>query len=224
MELRSYSKNRDRENVIRIWREIGWYPRYYACLDLVVGVSHKEEIERLIRESAQNGIEGFLLRRNLIDILASDVRTSSNIFDFDDLRKGSPLFAAMPITTGSHATLFGALLGNSAAQRAVDVRERQRLRLGEGAGRVPVGFDGRVRAALRLDLGKGAPFVPGVDQRRKGQEQHLWAQGRPIPRRRDPGAYRGEIRMELAWGHIAARLWSRVVSAKLHGYEIGAMA
>ena len=34
----------------RYWREIDWRPRYYACLDTVVGISHKEEIRALIEE------------------------------------------------------------------------------------------------------------------------------------------------------------------------------
>ncbi len=50
----------------RYWDKISWYPRYYACLDTVVGLSHQGEIERLVRESSKNGIELFLLRANLI--------------------------------------------------------------------------------------------------------------------------------------------------------------
>lgn len=94
----------------RYWREIGWYPRFYACLDLVVGLSHKDAIVDLIRTSAKNGIELFFLRHNLIDALPKDLRRSPMVIDFDRLR---PLdgFAVKPATTGSHAALIGAQLG-----------------------------------------------------------------------------------------------------------------
>ena len=32
----------------RYWHQIGWYPRYYICLDLVVGVSHKDAIVDMV--------------------------------------------------------------------------------------------------------------------------------------------------------------------------------
>lgn len=95
----------------RHWDAIGWYPTYYICLDKVVGLSHKDEIARLIRERSRNGIRAFFLRNNLIKELPSDVANSDVVFDFDAFRTSSPLFSPMPITTGSHASLFGALLG-----------------------------------------------------------------------------------------------------------------
>ena len=94
----------------RYWEEIGWYPQYYICLDKVVGVSHQEPIEKLIRNSDQNGIELFLLRQNLIDRFPKDVKSSPKIINFDELKKYPELLKSMPITTGSHAALFGALL------------------------------------------------------------------------------------------------------------------
>ena len=83
----------------RHWREIGWRPRYYACLDLVVGLSHKEAIAELIREGR---IERFLLRGNLVEALG-DAGANPRVIDFDALRKDEPLLALDPITTGSHA-------------------------------------------------------------------------------------------------------------------------
>jgi FkbM family methyltransferase len=95
----------------RYWGEIGWYPRYYICLDKVVGLSHKDPIARLIRERAKNGIEGFLLRRNLIDELPRDLADLDCVLDFDRLMTDHALLSPTPITTGSHAALFGVLLG-----------------------------------------------------------------------------------------------------------------
>jgi FkbM family methyltransferase len=96
----------------RYWETIGWYPRFYACLDLVVGLSHKEAIAGLIRDSDENGIELFFLRRNLIDALPKDLRGSSKIIEFDKLLSG-PLrgVAEERITTASHSAVIGALLG-----------------------------------------------------------------------------------------------------------------
>jgi hypothetical protein len=94
----------------RYWHEIGWYPRYYACLDLVVGISHKEAIADLIRGSDATGIEFFFLRANLIDTLPEELRRSHKLVNFDRLGAIDG-FAAEPLTTGSHAALFGAHLG-----------------------------------------------------------------------------------------------------------------
>ena len=95
----------------RYWYEIGYFPRYYVCLDKVVGLSHKDQIEKLIRESDRNGIQFFLLRKNLVELLDEDLQRSERILDFDDLRASIDLFDPIPFTTGSHSALFGALLG-----------------------------------------------------------------------------------------------------------------
>ena len=95
----------------RYWYEIGWFPRYYICLDKVVGVSHKDQIAKLIRESDSNGIELFLLRRNLIALFDESLQKSDRVLDFDTLRANVDLFDPVPFTTGSHAALFGSLLG-----------------------------------------------------------------------------------------------------------------
>lgn len=94
----------------RYWDEIRWYPRYYSCLDLVVGLSHAEQIARLIRNAHQYGIERFLLRRNLIDHIGR-VENGDCIVDFDRLRRESRQFSRRPITTGSHTLIWAASLG-----------------------------------------------------------------------------------------------------------------
>jgi hypothetical protein len=96
----------------RYWHEIRWYPRYYICLDLVVGLSHKDAIADLIRSCDRNGIELFFLRRNLIAELPNDLMGSPCIIDYDRLHDQSlHSFAAGPITSGSHAALIGVHLG-----------------------------------------------------------------------------------------------------------------
>lgn len=96
----------------RFWERINWYPRYYACFDVVVGLSHKDAILDLIRHSDKNGIELFFLRNNLIRALPSDQRASPKVVNFDTLLRG-PLAGVAEdwITTGSHAAVVGALLG-----------------------------------------------------------------------------------------------------------------
>jgi FkbM family methyltransferase len=95
----------------RFWDRIGWYPRYYICLDAVVGQSHKPAIERLIRERKQNGIELFVLRKDLVEQFPPDIQHDQRIMLFENLRETSKLFTPMPFTTGSHAALVGVQLG-----------------------------------------------------------------------------------------------------------------
>lgn len=91
----------------RYWREIDWRPRYYACVDLVVGMSHKDEIAALIEEGR---IERFLLRANLIDALGPTARTR-RVVNFDAVRGGRTLLSVNPPTTGSHSALWAAGMG-----------------------------------------------------------------------------------------------------------------
>ncbi len=95
----------------RHWRRIGWRPRYYACLDTVVGVSHRAEIETMIRQADELGIDAFLLRDNLIQGCEPAVGRSGRVINFDELAALGGLLDVEPITTGSHAALFEALLG-----------------------------------------------------------------------------------------------------------------
>ncbi len=96
----------------RYWHGIGWYPRFYACLDRVVGLSHRDAIIELIRASERNGIELFFLRKNVVEALPPDVRDFPQVIDFDALhqqRLGG--IAYETLTTGSHSALIGAYLG-----------------------------------------------------------------------------------------------------------------
>ncbi len=94
----------------RYWREIGWRPTYYACLDTVVGLSHKEEIASLVAERGEGAIRRFLLRRNLIEALGAAGATR-RVENFDALRTQDEALGIDPITTGSHAALWAARLG-----------------------------------------------------------------------------------------------------------------
>jgi hypothetical protein len=94
----------------RYWDEIGWYPRFYSCLDDVVGLSHAEEIARLVRKAPDYGIERFLLRRALIDRIGR-IDNRNRIIDFDLLYQSVRQFSRLPLTTGSHTLIWAASLG-----------------------------------------------------------------------------------------------------------------
>lgn len=91
----------------RHWHEIDWRPTHYACLDTIVGLSHRDAIAGLIEEGQ---IEHFLLRSNLIADLGSVARTR-RVVNFDALSAGQPLFGDPGVTTGAGAALWGAHLG-----------------------------------------------------------------------------------------------------------------
>ncbi|WP_306250413.1 glycosyltransferase [Parvularcula sp. IMCC14364] len=94
----------------RYWDEINWYPQYYCCLDLVVGLSHKAEIKRLIETSHKTGIRLFMLRQNLIEEIGA-VKNQERVLNFDELKRYSAVLQAPTITTGSHTAAFAAMLG-----------------------------------------------------------------------------------------------------------------
>lgn len=94
----------------RYWDEINWYPTYYSCLDLVLGVSHKEEIARLIEKSDEYGIRLFLLRDNLIEQLG-EIKNAYKVINFDRIRGGYQLLTAPTLSTGSHTAAWAAALG-----------------------------------------------------------------------------------------------------------------
>ncbi len=104
----------------RHWDRIGWYPRYYICLDTVVGLSHKQAIARLVRESDSNGIRYFILLQELVACVP-ELQNHPRILIFDhvqrvllsgDMQHSSPFFSPVdPLTTGSHAALMGAVFG-----------------------------------------------------------------------------------------------------------------
>lgn len=91
----------------RYWRTIDWRPTFYSCLDLVVGLSHREAIAELIEEGR---IERFLLRSNLIDALG-DPGKAPTVVCWEELASTEPLVADPRVTTGSHTTLWAASMG-----------------------------------------------------------------------------------------------------------------
>lgn len=93
----------------RYWYEINWFPDYYSCLDLVVGISHLEEIAKLISNADELGIKAFLLREELIEKLGKTGR-SPKVINFDLLRHGYETWQSEPITTGSHTCAWASIL------------------------------------------------------------------------------------------------------------------
>lgn len=94
----------------RYWNRINWWPTLYACLDTVVGVSHKDEIIKLIEKSNENGIRKFILRDNLISQLGP-LQNSGKIINFDRFEGAHLSEPINPITTGSHSALWAAIHG-----------------------------------------------------------------------------------------------------------------
>jgi len=94
----------------RYWDKIKWYPQYFSCLDLVVGLSHAKEIKRLIENADEYGIKQFLLLDNLIKEL--DLKKNRDkVFNFDSIKNGSEAMNTNAVTTGSHTTSWASYLG-----------------------------------------------------------------------------------------------------------------
>jgi glycosyltransferase involved in cell wall biosynthesis len=95
----------------RFWEKAGVYPNYYICLDTVVTRSHKDKIYELIQNRKQFGIELFFLRNTLLQFYP-DLSKIPEVVFFEDYLD-SPYFEGIKsdLTTGSFATLFGAMLG-----------------------------------------------------------------------------------------------------------------
>jgi hypothetical protein len=94
----------------RYWYEINWFPDYYSCLDLVVGISHIKEIAKLISTANELGIKAFLLRDELIEKLG-ETGQNPKVINFDLLRQGYETWQTEPITTGSHSCAWASILG-----------------------------------------------------------------------------------------------------------------
>jgi len=94
----------------RFWDRINWYPQYYSCLDVVVGISHAREIKRLIENAHTYGIKKFLLLDNLIQELEISLN-QDRVINFDRLKVGSEILSAPSVTTGSHTTAWASYLG-----------------------------------------------------------------------------------------------------------------
>lgn len=95
----------------RHWHAIGWYPNYYACLDEVLGLSHKNAIAALIEGAKENGIQRFLLRESLIRELG-DLGANPCVVSLEALYlEAGHVFQSPRITTGSHTLLWAVSLG-----------------------------------------------------------------------------------------------------------------
>jgi len=94
----------------RHWEQINWYPQYYSCLDLVVGKSHANDIQRLIENAHINGIMYFLLRQNLIETFG-EIANIERVVNFDVLQTRHKKLRVQPITTGSHTAAWAVILG-----------------------------------------------------------------------------------------------------------------
>jgi FkbM family methyltransferase len=171
----------------RHWDEIGWYPQYYSCLDTVVGLSHAEEIARLLVRSEEYGIRLFFLRQNLIEQLA-ELPNHWKLVNFDKLRAGDDLLQSKSITTGSHTLAWAASLGyRSIALLGMDCNYQEIV-----PGASPV--EGKV---LEITEEKENPNYFFDGYQRKGDRFHI-----PNPGR--------EVHLE-SWREVAALLDGRGV-------------
>ncbi|MBI1392436.1 MAG: hypothetical protein GC152_06805 [Alphaproteobacteria bacterium] len=121
----------------RYWREIDWRPRYYACLDTVVGLSHADAIAELIRESR---IQRFLLRSNLIEALGHAAATPT-VVNYDAIAARRDIYRGATITTGSGAALW-----------AADMGYRRLVMLGVDATYTEVVDGARKRSGIELEI------------------------------------------------------------------------
>lgn len=94
----------------RHWDKFGIYPKYYSCLDLNVGISHKKEIIRLVKDSNLNKIKLFLLRDNIISS-SKFLKESNIVINYDNQFSSIPDRIKKQVTTGSHSLLWMHLLG-----------------------------------------------------------------------------------------------------------------
>ena len=96
----------------RHWDRIKWYPTYYCCMDTTVILSHADQINRLIEESDQNGIQKFFLRQNILEQYPH-LQARDDVFFLEVEWQNNPLLQARYITTGAQSALWGAFLGYS---------------------------------------------------------------------------------------------------------------
>lgn len=94
----------------RFYERLGWYPQYYSCLDLVVGLSHKDAIHSMIKNHEAFGIKAFLLRQNLLNEIGVE-HDGIVIFNFDLITNTVLGMNSNPITTGSHTLAWAVSLG-----------------------------------------------------------------------------------------------------------------
>lgn len=147
----------------RHWDRIYQYPTYYACLDLVVGLSHQSAIERLVRESDALGISSFLLRENLISN-SKILKSSIKVTNFDKKFKDLPHRVGELVTTGSHALLWMIDLGfEQVVLLGIDANYEERV-----AGAVPV-----KDVTLRIEQSGDNPNYYFEDYQREGDHYSL---------------------------------------------------
>lgn len=89
----------------RHWRRVGFTPTYYACLDPVAGISHRDAIAQMAAD--HSGPRRLFVRDEVFTALNGVDR----LMNFDLLRDTFEMLRAEPVTTGSHAALCAAMLG-----------------------------------------------------------------------------------------------------------------
>ncbi|MBB4212168.1 hypothetical protein EV659_108142 [Rhodothalassium salexigens DSM 2132] len=95
----------------RHWQRIDWHPTYYACLDTVVGLSHKDAIEAMLARADTLGIRQFFVRMNLASQLTGTPQ-AERVVAYERLVRQHPILERYAtITTGSHAAIIAMLLG-----------------------------------------------------------------------------------------------------------------
>lgn len=94
----------------RFWRQIGWYPAYYSCLDGVVGLNHQDSIAELIENRKKYGIKRFCLRANLAEAL--HVGEKQDVDVYEELLAAQPFhFRGYWAVTGSLTLAWAIWLG-----------------------------------------------------------------------------------------------------------------
>jgi len=90
----------------RYWDKIGWYPKYYICLDTVVIKSHHAEIKRLIEKSEEYGIKEFFLRRTILE-MEPDLENHDRVLFWEDVKDNpEKIYDCVHVTTGSFAARY----------------------------------------------------------------------------------------------------------------------
>lgn len=89
----------------RYWARSGIYPTFYACLDLILGVSHIDAIVDMVARADTLIIKSFLLRDDLIS-RSEVLQQSPLVINFDYHFKDRPDRILDLVTTGSHAALW----------------------------------------------------------------------------------------------------------------------
>lgn len=172
----------------RYWEKINWYPEHYACLDVALGLSHKDAIASLIKHSKELGIHHFLLRENLIQALG-ELGQRPEVSCLETLFETVPtIFRSRRITTGSHTLLWAAWLGY-----------KDLILLGADANYTELLPEARQIGDLKLEITTTPKHNPNYffdDYQRKGDIYH-------VP---NPNADKGDRVHVAAWETICPSL------------------